>query len=197
MKFIKKKKKRKKRKESTAVRDERDSREKFGAASKHPPLRAPFMVKLRTNDRVSMRGFFGGEKSTHTHTHIHACTRAGNGSAEKRLPFPESDRAYLVKTNWRHREGESEEKERKREKLEGREMENGTQTHCPRDEWNSEIRSAFSKMRSKYRVSGCALPLPPLFFSLVSESSSPSPRARSNVAESHFCSFHGNNAECP
>lgn len=31
--------------------------------------------------------------------------------------------------------------------------------YCPRDdEWNREIRSAFSKMRRKYRVSGALLP---------------------------------------
>jgi len=39
-------------------------------------------------------------------------------------------------------------------------MENGTQTHCARDEWNREIRSAFSKMRSKYRVSDCSSATP-------------------------------------
>lgn len=36
--------------------------EEFGAASKHPSLRASFMVKLRTNDRVSMRCFSGAKK---------------------------------------------------------------------------------------------------------------------------------------
>lgn len=50
--------------------------------------------------------------------------------------------------------------------MKGREMESGTQTHCPRDEWNSEIRSAFSKMRSKYRVSDCTLPSSSFFLSI-------------------------------
>lgn len=34
---------------------EEEPREEFGTVSKYPPLRASFMVKLRTNDRVSMR----------------------------------------------------------------------------------------------------------------------------------------------
>lgn len=36
--------------------------EEFSATSKHPSLRASFMVKLRTNDRVSMRCFSGRKK---------------------------------------------------------------------------------------------------------------------------------------
>lgn len=70
-------------------------------------------------------------------------------------------------------------------------MENGTQkrAHCPGDEWNREIRSAFSKMRSKYRVSGCSnLPfsLPVLRAGARSLAT-----LRSDEVDAQFCSFHG------
>lgn len=75
-------------------------------------------------------------------------------------------------------------------------MENGTQAHCPHDEWNREIRSAFSKMRPKYRVSDCNVIFLFLYISLLSifllfTLYIPM------YCSIYFCSFHANNTECP
>jgi len=112
-----------------------------------------------------------------------------------RAPSQITVRASLVKTN---RSSERSEKRRgkgKRLETVGAEgegggeggMENGTQTHCARDEWNREIRSAFSKMRSKYRVSGCSSATP-LSFSLsrARESARSLTPLRSTVVDAHF-----------
>lgn len=47
--------------------------------------------------------------------------------------------------------------------------------HCPRDEWNREIRSAFSKMRPKYRVSARLYLAPRISFSRSCAASTSAP----------------------
>lgn len=67
---------------------EEDPREEFGAASKHPSLRASFMVKLRTNDRVSMRGFSGAKKRDRKKGRKKM--KKKTGARKERLSFPKS-----------------------------------------------------------------------------------------------------------
>lgn len=124
-----------------------------------PPSAAPFMVKLRTNDRVSMARRFGEDGN-----------RGGQAikKKKKKLSFPKS--GYEFRKNGTRGRGRG-------RKTPGRRIENGTQAYCPRDEWNREIRSAFSKMRPKYRVSGCLSFLPP-----------PTPLSASPFAR-YFCSL--------
>lgn len=170
------------------------------------PKRAAKRVKKTSARGIKgreIRGGGGGEKlgaaSKHPRRGLHLWSNCGQMTAsqcavfrrwkKKRKKTEKRERGerdcrslsqvtHLVKTNWKEKERESGEEE-ENEGERGREMENGTQAHCPRDEWNCEIRSAFSKMRPKYRVSRTAPHLPPppssifLFLSLFFSRSVP------------------------
>lgn len=162
------KEKKKKRNERSRNGRERDS----GEETRRVNIPAEGSVYGRIADkwpRLNAR-FFGGVKKEKKKTE-----KRERGERDCRS-LSQVTHISWKKTNRKERERERERQERKRGREwgeGGREMENGTQAHCPCDEWNCEIRSAFSKMRPKYRVSRTAPhpPPPPSSFSLVSSCS--------------------------
>lgn len=116
------------------------------------------MVKLRTNDRVSMRGFSGVKGKKKQKVGWRGGRTGKRGGRDCRLPKS----GYAPRLARQNELGERNESNGRGGKKEGggrRNRRNG-KWHAgalsSRDEWNREIRSAFSKMRPKYRVSGCA-----------------------------------------
>lgn len=179
------KKKKKKRARSRNGRKRDPEGKKLGAASKRPRRGLHLWGELRTNDRVSMRGFSVVKKKK----------RETEKREKKRLSFPKSGYAHHVKTNWKEKERES---DRGGKEWKGRRERNGKWARRRIVLATSGI-VKYDRLLVKWDQNiGCRE---------LHRTPSPSPSSLSlslslcslhfNMTNAQFCSCHVNYVKCP